>query len=76
MFQTFVIHVGTNDFSSDKETKDIAKDIIQLAKSIKADTKKVAVFSILPKKDKFNSKARKVNTPLQDTVYVLQVASL
>ena len=61
-----IIHVGTKDLSSDKEPKDIANDIMQLAKSAKTDANKVAVSSILPRKDKFNSKAKKVNTHLQD----------
>ena len=34
--------MGTNDLSSAKETKDIANDIIQLAKSVKTDANKVA----------------------------------
>ena len=61
-----IIHVGTNDLSNDKETKDIASDIMQLAKSIKADATKVAVSSIPPKKTKFNSKTKQVKTRLQD----------
>ena len=60
-----VIHVGTNDLSSDKETKDILNDIMQLAKSVKTDANKVAVSSILPKKDKFNSNAEEDNSHLQ-----------
>ena len=56
-----IIHVGSNDLSSAKERKDIASDIIELAKSVKTDANKVAVSSILPWKDKFNSKAKEVN---------------
>ena len=58
--------MGTNDLSSDKEPKDIANDIMQLAKSVKTGANKVAVSSILPRKDKFNSKAKELNTHLQD----------
>ena len=61
-----VIHVGTYDLSSDKEPKDIANDIMQLANSVKTDVNKVAVSNILLRKDKFNSKAKEVNTHLQD----------
>ena len=60
-----IIHVVANDSSSDKGPKDIANDIIQLAKSVKTDANKVAVSSILPRKDKFNSKAKEVQTHLQ-----------
>ena len=34
--------MGTNDLSSAKEPKDIANDIIQLAKPVKTDANKVA----------------------------------
>ena len=37
-----IIHVGSNDLSSAKERKDIASDIIELAKSVKTDANKVA----------------------------------
>ena len=50
-----IIHVVTNDSFSDKGPKDIANDIIQLAKSVKTDANKVAVSSILPRKDRFNN---------------------
>ena len=40
-------HVGTNGLSSDKAPKDIANDIMQLAKSVPTDAHKVAVSNIL-----------------------------
>ena len=46
--------------------RDIANVIMQLAKSVKTDANKVAVSRILPGKDKFNSKAKEVNTHFQD----------
>ena len=61
-----IIHVGTNDLSGNKEPKDMANDIMQLANSVKTDANKVAVPSILPRKDKLNSKAKELNTHLQD----------
>ena len=48
--------------------KDIINDIMQLAKSVKNDAKKVIVSNI-PKKDKFNSKAKEVNIHLKDIYY-------
>ena len=48
--------------------KDIINDIMQLAKSVKTDAKKVIVSNI-PKKDKFNSKAKEVNIHLKDIYY-------
>ena len=67
-----IIYVGTNDLSSDKDPKDIANDIMQLAKSVKTDANKVTVSTILPRKDKFNSKTKEVSTK----IYVLQITSL
>ena len=64
-----IIHLGTNDLSSDKEPKDIANDIIKLAKSVKTGANKVAVSIILPRKDRFNSKAKEVNTHLLDICF-------
>ena len=61
-----IIHVGTNDLSSVKEPKDIANDIMQFAKSVKTEENKVTVSNILPRKNKFNSKAKEVNTHLHD----------
>ena len=58
--------MGANNLSSKKEPKDIANDIIWLAKSVKTDASKVAVSNILPRKGKFNSKVKEVNTHLQD----------
>ena len=55
-----------------KNPKDIANDIMQLAKSVKTDANKVAVSTILPRKDKFNSKTKEFNTK----IYVLQITSL
>ena len=64
-----IIYVVANDSSSDKGPKDIANDIIQLAKSVKTDANKVAASNILPRKDKFNNKAKEVNTYLQDICF-------
>ena len=61
-----IINVGTNELYSDKEPKDVANDIMKLAKSVKTDASKVAVSTILPRKDKFNSKAKEVNPLVPD----------
>ena len=39
---------------------------MQLAKSLKPDANKVAVSSIFPRKDKFNSYLKEVNTHTKD----------
>ena len=62
-----IIHVGKNDLSSEKEPKDIANDIIQLAKSVKTEANKIAVSKILPRTDKLTHIYK---------IYVLQITSL
>ena len=57
--------MGINNLSNDEEPKDVADDIMQLAKSVKT-VNKVAVSSILPSNDKFISKAKEINTHAQD----------
>ena len=64
-----ISHVGINGLSNDKELKDVANDVIQLAKSVKTDVNKVSFSSILPRKDKFNSKVKEVNIHLQDIFF-------
>ena len=52
-----------------KKPKNIADNIIKLAGSVKTDSSKVAVFSILPRKDRINSKVKEVNAHLQDICF-------
>ena len=63
--------MDTIGLSNDKEPKDVANDIMQLAKSVNTNVKKVAFSRILPRKTNFNSKAKEVNTHLK--IYVLQI---
>lgn len=44
----------------------IGNNIMQLSESIKAEANKIAVSSIIARKDKFNSKDEEVNIHLQD----------
>ena len=61
-----IFHIGTNDLVTNKESNEIANNIIQLAKSAKADKNKVAVSSLLPRKGKLNAKAKEVKTFLKE----------
>ena len=63
--------MDTIGLSNDKEPKDVANDIMQLAKSVNTNVKKVAFSRILPRKTNFNSKSKEVNTHLK--IYVLQI---
>ena len=61
-----IFHIGTNDLVTNKESNEIANNIIQLAKSAKTDKNKVAVSSLVPRKDKLNAKAKEVKTFLKE----------
>ena len=61
-----IFHIGTNDLVTNKESNEIANNIIQLSKSAKADKNKVAVSSLVPRKDKLNAKAKEVKTFLKE----------
>ena len=63
--------MDTIGLSNDEEPKDVANDIMQLAKSVNTNVKKVAFSRILPRKTNFNSKLKEVNTHLK--IYVLQI---
>ena len=43
----FILHVGTNDLSSDKSPEEIARSIIDLARSIKNEKHHVSISNII-----------------------------
>ena len=61
-----IFHIETNDLITMKESNEIAKEIVQPAKSAKTDKNKVVISSLVPRKDKLNAKAREVNTFLKE----------
>ena len=60
-----ILHCGTNNLPSSEDPETIPKNVINLAKKIKADTKKVAISGIMPRRDAFNLKAKQVNETLK-----------
>ena len=58
--------LAQNDLPSGKEPEEIANNIINLAKSVKTEGNKIAVSSILPRKDKHNNKGKEVNAYLRE----------
>ena len=60
-----ILQCGTNNLPSSEDPETIAKSIINLAKNIKADTAKVAVLGIIPRRDAFNLKTKQVNETLK-----------
>ena len=61
-----ILHVGTNDLKSERTVSKIAKDILNLAESINAETKSPVIISgIIPRGDNLNGKAEAVNDVLK-----------
>ena len=58
------LHVGTNDLCLEKTSSQIAKSIIDLAKSIQSDTNKIIISLIVPRLDELRYKAIEVNNRL------------
>ena len=60
-----ILHCGTNNLPSSEDPETIAKNIINIAKNINADTVKVAISGKMPRRDTFNLKAKQVNETLK-----------
>ena len=61
-----IIQVGTNDISHNKNSDEIANEIVEFANSIKTTKNNVVVSSITSRKEQFNNKTREVNGNLKD----------
>ena len=61
-----IVHIGTNDLSSNKNSDEIADEIVNFAKSIKTDENNIVISSITPRKDRLNNKAKEVNHHLKE----------
>ena len=59
-------HVDTKDLRNNKNSVKVANEIVEFATSIKTSENNVVVFSIVPRKDRFNNKAKEVNENLKD----------
>ena len=64
----FVLHVGTNDLSSEKSFMEIAKSIINLASQLKNEIHDVSVSTFILRTDdkKLNEKGMEVNLHLKE----------
>ena len=61
-----IVHIGTNDLSSNKNSDEIADEIVNFAKSIKTDENNIVISSIVPRKDRLNNKAKEGNVHLRE----------
>ena len=69
----FILHVGTNDLSSEKSSEEIARSIIDLATSIKNE-KHVSISNIIRTDDKKpEEKRREINSARRRTITLLTI---
>ena len=54
-----IVHIGTNDLSSNKNSDEIADEIVNFAKSIKTDENNIVISGIVLRKDRLNKKQKK-----------------
>ena len=59
-----ILHCGTNDLNSDRTSRQTAREIIELALSLKPDNSKISISLLTPRSDKLNKKASEVNNCL------------
>ena len=59
-----ILHCGTNDSNSDRTSSQIAKEIINIALSLKPDKYRISISLLTPRSDKLNNKASEVNNRL------------
>ena len=61
-----IFHFGTNNLVNNNDYNETAKEIAQLVKSAKTGKNKVAVLSLVLRKDNLNAKPKEVNTFLKE----------
>ena len=59
-----ILHRGTNDLNSVRTSSQIAREVIDLANSLKSDKNKISISLLTPRCDKLNNKASEVNNRL------------
>ena len=61
----YILHVETNDLSSNKSTEQRSLDVLHLAKSLKLNNNTVFVANIVPRDDAYKKKVDEVNVKLE-----------
>ena len=59
-----ILHVGTNELKSSKTATQASRSVIDLALSLKLETKPVTISLIVSRKNNLNNKALEVNSRL------------
>ena len=61
-----ILHVGTNDLSSENNAERVGKSIVDLEKSLLSENRKVTISGIIPRNDQWNIKAEEVNNHMKE----------
>ena len=61
-----ILHVGTNNLPTRKNTDEIAKSIVQLASALKTKSCDVSISSITARRDQYREKSIEVNKELKN----------
>ena len=59
-----ILHIGTNDLTTEKTASQISRSIIELDTSPKSDTNTVSISATVPRSDEPDNKATEVNNRL------------
>ena len=62
----FIIHVGTNDLPLNKNSNEIAEEIVNLAESVKKPSSSIVISDIVTREDGYKTKADEVNKILEE----------
>ena len=62
----YILHIGTNDLTTDKKPDEICSEISQLIKVLKTNKNKIVISTIVPRGDACNTKVEKVNSLLKE----------
>ena len=59
-----ILHIDTNDLTTEKTASQMSRSIIELGTSLKNDTNTVSISAIVPRSDELDNKASEVNNRL------------
>ena len=62
----YILHIGTNDLTTDKKPDEICSEILRLVKVLKTNENKIVTSTIVPRGDACNAKVEKVNSLLKE----------
>ena len=62
----YILHIGTNDLTTDKKPDETCSEISRLVKVLKINKNKIVISTIVPRGDACNTKVEKVNSLLKE----------